>query len=143
MTPNIALFICSILNASAKIYGYAYNEKRSQKALKKETILLPVKSDETIDFEYMENYIDKCAVKAKENITRAQIIANKQTNKQTNKPIDTSKWKKFHLYDGLFDIDMGTKLDKAKMSDINPSVNFVGRANANNGITTCHMRQVI
>ena len=41
-----------------------------------------------------------------------------------------------HLYDkNMFDIDMGTKLDKVKMSQINPSVNFVGRANTNNGIT--------
>ena len=30
---------------------------------------------------------------------------------------------------------MGTILDKAKMTDANPSVNFVGRANTNNGIT--------
>lgn len=34
-------------------------------------------------------------------------------------------------------IDMGTKLDKSKMTTIKPTVNFVGRANNNNGITTC------
>lgn len=50
--------------------------------------------------------------------------------------IDTTSWKKFHLYDGIFDIDMGTKMDKSKMREKNPTVNFVGRANANNGITT-------
>ena len=50
--------------------------------------------------------------------------------------IDTSKWKKFHLYDdNLFEIDSGTKLDRVKMTDYKPSVNFVGRANANNGAT--------
>lgn len=37
----------------------------------------------------------------------------------------------------MFGIDMGTKMDKAKMTEINPVINFVGRANANNGITTC------
>lgn len=36
----------------------------------------------------------------------------------------------------MFDIDMGTKMDKAKMKEVRPTVNFVGRANANNGITT-------
>jgi len=46
------------------------------------------------------------------------------------------KWKRFHLYDDdLFDIDMGTKLDRVKMTQVNPNVNFVGRANTNNGIT--------
>lgn len=50
--------------------------------------------------------------------------------------INVSKFKRFSLYDdNLFIIDSGTKLDKSKMSSINPSVNFVGRANANNGVT--------
>lgn len=45
---------------------------------------------------------------------------------------------KFHLYDdSLFSIDMGTKLDRVKMTETHPSVNFVGRANTNNGITAC------
>lgn len=52
--------------------------------------------------------------------------------------IDVSGWKRFHLYDdGMFGIDMGTKMDKAKMKEIHPTVNFIGRANANNGITAC------
>ena len=37
----------------------------------------------------------------------------------------------------MFDIDMGTKLDRSKMKTVHPSINFVGRANINNGITTC------
>lgn len=45
-------------------------------------------------------------------------------------------WQRFHLYDeSLFDIDMGTKLDRVKMTQASPDVNFVGRANTNNGIT--------
>lgn len=32
-------------------------------------------------------------------------------------------------------IDSGTKLDRVKMTNKNPSINFVGRANANNGVT--------
>lgn len=51
------------------------------------------------------------------------------------KQINISSWKEFHLYD-IFDIDSGTKLDKIKMKNENPTINFVGRANFNNGITT-------
>lgn len=57
MNKYIALFLVSILNVQGKLLNYAYNEKRSQTALKKESILLP--SDETgnPDWSYMENYI--------------------------------------------------------------------------------------
>ena len=49
--------------------------------------------------------------------------------------IDTSNWKEFHLYD-IFDISMGNKFDKSKMSNFNPKVNFVGRSSLNNGVST-------
>lgn len=45
--------------------------------------------------------------------------------------IDTSNWKEFHLYD-IFDIDMGNKMDRGKMSD--GTIAFVGRTANNNGI---------
>ena len=38
------------------------------------------------------------------------------------------------MYD-IFEIDSGTKLDKAKMDTTTPKINFVGRSNFNNGIT--------
>ena len=44
------------------------------------------------------------------------------------------KTQRFHLYD-IFQIDMGTKLDKVKMQTDNPEVDFVGRANENQGVT--------
>ena len=46
-----------------------------------------------------------------------------------------SKWQEFHLYD-IFNIDSGTKLDKAKMNTTVEEIDFVGRSNANNGITS-------
>ena len=52
------------------------------------------------------------------------------------KELDLKNWKRFNLYDEqLFTIDSGNKLDKSKMATNNPTVNFVGRANQNNGIT--------
>lgn len=45
--------------------------------------------------------------------------------------IDTSSWKEFHLYD-IFNIDMGNKMDRGKMSD--GTIAFVGRTANNNGI---------
>ena len=65
-------------------------------------------------------------------------LENLRKADDTKHLIDVSGWKRFHLYDAcMFGIDMGTKMDKAKMKELHPSVNFVGRANANNGITMC------
>lgn len=60
MTENVALFISTVINVEGKILNYEYNEKRSQKALKKETIYLPFK-DNNLDFAFMDNYIEKLA----------------------------------------------------------------------------------
>lgn len=49
------------------------------------------------------------------------------------KKIDIAKWSNFHLYD-IFDIDMGNKMDRSKMTEQSPTVNFVGRTGFNNGI---------
>ena len=45
--------------------------------------------------------------------------------------MDTSAWKEFHLYD-VFDISMGNKMDRGKMSD--GDIAFIGRTANNNGI---------
>lgn len=134
ITENIALFISSIMNGTARIYGYAYNEKRSQTALKKETLYLPINEDASPDWEYIDKFMGEIIDKS----THAFEILYSVNKISKKRKIDLSTWKRFHLYDeNLFTIDTGNKLDKAKMTHINPSINFVGRANANNGITTC------
>lgn len=134
INKRIALFLATILNANSKVYGYAYNEKRSQNALKNETIKLPVDATGNPDFLYMETYIKNLESKVSSSLTNLKS-AKKFAH---SSKVDVKKWKRFHLYDEcLFDIDSGTKLDKVKMHTNNPTVNFVGRANANNGITTC------
>lgn len=53
-----------------------------------------------------------------------------------NKKLDTTNWKRFHLYDdSLFSIDAGNKFDKSKMTVISPEIDFVSRSNNNNGIS--------
>lgn len=53
-----------------------------------------------------------------------------------NDRLDTTKWKRFNLYDDLlFSIDSGNKFDKSKMTIANPEIDFVSRSNNNNGIS--------
>lgn len=48
--------------------------------------------------------------------------------------IDTSSWKEFRLVD-IASLEYGNKLDKNKMSYVNPEINFVSRTANNNGIS--------
>lgn len=57
LTEEIALFIVTILNETRLNYRYGYEDKRSQTALKKEVIPLPVDENNNPDWEYMENYV--------------------------------------------------------------------------------------
>lgn len=122
-----ATFIVNVLKKA--ISNFVYQDQLSSTVLPLLTIKLPSRNGNP-DWEYMESYMQNIMQKSQQNISKLKKI---NTNK--NK-ISINDWKKFHLYDkGLFIIDMGTKLDKAKMTVANPSVNFVGRANTNNGIT--------
>ena len=124
------LFIVASLDKNREIYGYGFAEKRSLDAMKREKVVLPSTDSGEPDWAYMEAYMQSVL---KGEHQYAEIVAS-ISNPTTI--IDLTRWKRFHLYDkGLFEIDMGTKLDKIKMTEFNPEVNFVGRANANNGIT--------
>lgn len=114
---------------------YSWDDSVTIDRLMSESIPLPADTNGDPDWIYMENYIKKIMTESEVGLS---ILDNmNQTDSEKHK-IDTDRWGLFHLYDEcLFDIDMGTKLDKAKMTSINPSVNFVGRANTNNGITDC------
>lgn len=58
MTRNIALFLCTIINKAGELIGYSYSKKRSQRALRSESIYLPAGADGQPDWDYMERYIE-------------------------------------------------------------------------------------
>lgn len=125
-------FFVSVFKGSAISKGFDYGNKFRRDIAVDLIIKLPAKPDGEPDWDYMESYMKAVmeeSEKSLENLKKAD---------DTKHLIDVSGWKRFHLYDDcMFGIDMGTKMDKAKMKELHPSVNFVGRANANNGITTC------
>lgn len=57
INKEIGLFLSIIINRIGFINGYAYDKKRSQTALKNESIFLPVDKSGNPDWEYMENTI--------------------------------------------------------------------------------------
>lgn len=140
---NIALYLKNIKHATELVYlylisvlrslfeqRYSWTDSISMKRIKNEDILLPVDSRGNPDWDYMGEYMSSIITEAEDSLDCLMRIDGKKQS------VDIAGWKKFHLYDeGLFDIDMGTKFDKIKMTEFCPSVNFVGRGNANNGIT--------
>jgi len=58
ISENIALYFVTMLNRMARVLDYSYGKKRSQRALKVETILLPTLGGE-INFSFMEKFIEE------------------------------------------------------------------------------------
>ncbi len=129
--PEKAKIFISCMLDGVLFRKYSYEEKCSPQKVSDEIIKLPITADNKPDWQHMERYMQQKEDGARNNISLLYNIVGKPRTK-----IDTTTWKRFHLYDDtLFTIDSGTKLDKVKMTDNNPSINFVGRANANNGVT--------
>ena len=127
-TKNIQLFLVTALRIGLSPL-YSWGDSISKKTIQKDIILLPSKNGKTPDWDYMDNYMKGIDIVVKSTLTELQSIENKRMMS-----IDIRQWKKFHLYD-IFDIDSGSKLDKAKMDTNDPIIDFVGRSNFNNGVT--------
>ncbi len=128
VTLNTWLFLKTALQSSIA-HLYSWGDSISSKSIKKDCIYLPSIDEDTPDWEYMDNYIASLNKVVQDRIEDYKTIDFKKKNK-----IDVSEWGEFHIYD-VFDIDMGTKLDKVKMDTTEEEVAFVGRSNANNGVT--------
>lgn len=128
MNRNIGLFVAPLIKSISARYNYV--DKWKQEVMISDEIMLPVDANGEPDWTYMDEYMSEVMHEAEVELG---YLSQANGDKHV---ICIEKWKRFHLYDDdLFDIDMGTKLDRVKMTQVNPNVNFVGRANTNNGIT--------
>ena len=124
-------FFVSIFRKTAIAKGFDYGNKFRRDIATELIIKLPVISKNHPNWEYMDSYMQSINKRAINHIQKIESIIGGSKSE-----IDTSNWRRFHLYDtSLFTIDSGNKLDRIKMTNNEPSVNFVGRANANNGVT--------
>ena len=103
----IGQYLASVLNASARYYQYAYNNKRSQIALKKEVINLPATPDGEPDWQYMESYMKKIMQESEQSIENLNRVEDKKDS------IDISGWGKFKLSDIGFTNYHGVRQTKA------------------------------
>ena len=73
MNQNIALFFVTIINLDT--YRYSYGRKRSQKQIKRDIVKLPVKQDETPDWQYMNDFIEQLQKKERKRAMKLLQIA--------------------------------------------------------------------
>ena len=128
-TKNSLLFFLSVFKKRASDLNYDYVNKFTRESAQDIMIKLPIDSNGNPDWLYMDLYIAQLKTTTGCYLQKLEYI-----NHSTIKNINTTEWKDFHLYD-IFNIDSGTKLDKAKMDTTVEIINFVGRSNFNNGIT--------
>ena len=122
------LFLVTAINRSLKNSSYA--DQISSTVLAELSIKLPSDKYGSPDFSYMEEYMKNREIAVSASLTKLQSAKQSAVFRK----IDAKEWRNFHLYD-IFEIDSGTKLDKAKMDTTIPKISFVGRSNFNNGIT--------
>lgn len=132
-TRNECMFLISVIKSILN-GRYDFIRKMTRDEMLRLKVKLPavIQTDGTYvpDWAYMDEYMSEVLRDVEVEI---EYLSKANGGKHA---IGMQNWKRFHLYDDmLFDIDMGTKLDRVKMTCMNPDVNFVGRANTNNGIT--------
>ncbi|TXJ36302.1 restriction endonuclease subunit S [Brachyspira aalborgi] len=123
INKEIGLFLSIIINRIGFINGYAYDKKRSQTALKNESIFLPVDKNGNPDWEYMENTI---------KATEQEIIDIIKEHELRICYISRIKWKKFKLID-LFELHLA-KGDLQPKKLENGDIPLVSAGMTNNGI---------
>ena len=72
ISENIALYFVTMLNRMARVLDYSYGKKRSQRALKVETILLPTLGGK-INFSFMEKFIEELERERVEELERERV----------------------------------------------------------------------
>lgn len=129
-------FFAAIFRKTALTKGFDYGNKFRRDIAVNLKVALPISSPDNPDWDYMDKYIQSIEDDTKSRVEMINNVMQEAYGVKSQLRINTSSWRRFHLYDdNLFSIDSGNKLDKVKMSHMHPTINFVGRANVNNGVT--------
>ena len=117
------MFLRVILLVNMKKYDY--DDKVTYENYINDTIKLPVKLNDSPDWEYMENYIKRTEKKLS---NRIDLLGKERSLHK----IECCNWRSYRIGD-LFSVVKGTRLTKANMQP--GETNFIGASSVNNGIT--------
>ena len=131
INKEMAEFIISMLQQQKEKYCYGY--KLSNQRLKKQKILLPIKKDGTIHYQFMNKYIktirENILRKYEENIQREKEYL-KKLRINNSKEI---KWKEFMIED-LFEVKSGKCIDGNIGDKSKGNYAYITRKKIDNGL---------
>lgn len=133
MTKYIALFLTTIINREQ--YRYSYGRKCSQTKLRRSQLKLPVTSEGTPDWKYMEDFVKDQIIPQLPKKAQKIWLQKYDTTPymQEKMKLNTQEWKWF------LPSDIFTEISIAPSSDLNSleldpfGVNYLSRAVVNNG----------
>lgn len=125
MNKYIGLFLATSIKSMFR-RKYGFSDMCTQKVLKVEKIILPISSDGTPDWLFMEDFI-----KSKESNVKDAISILSSTEEMKKEVIDTKQWVGFEI-GKLFSIKRPIARSRMKYEQGNTP--FVASGNYNNGI---------
>jgi hypothetical protein len=129
LNKYIALFFCTLINKNQ--YRFSYGRKSNQEQIRNIVVKLPICSDGSPDYSFMEKYSKNLWF---EDQLRTSI-------KKSDQVIDSTVWKDFFLEE-IFNIKYGVNLElvNCEITDDISGVNFVARTAENNGVVARVMK---
>ena len=130
LNKNISLYLSSLIDNYLKSKGYGYGYPVGLKRVLRNKLLLPITSDGSPNWQFMEDYIKQ------EMREQSKKVASYYENKLMKLGfvlLDLEvEWKDFWMED-ILDISSGIRLTKA--DQVGGDMPFIGASDANNGVT--------
>lgn len=134
LNKYIALFLCTLIEKEQ--YRFCYGRKWDLEMMKQSLIKLPVTTDATPDWRYIEDYVKKNIIPKLPPKSKNVWLKKYDTKAQKDIDLkfDTEKWKWFR-YDEVFDIKHGF-YNKKPEDNPRGNIPFIGATDSNNGVTS-------
>src|SRR5699024_7381535 len=130
LTEPLSLYLIPLIKKFSR--KYAYGNQLSTSVLARQKLSLPIKTDGTPDWEYMENYIESLEAESLERTVQflrdelAKISGFKQVT------LEDVDWQEFKVNKLFYKIQRGKRLTRA--NQIEGSIPYVSSTALNNGV---------
>lgn len=127
----IALFLCTLIEKEK--FRFAYGRKFGTKRMQITTIKLPMQKNNTIDWQWIEDYVKNTLVPKLPQ--KSKSVWNNNFDKQSvldkKLELNIENWKWFR-YDEIFEIKKGKRLTKA--DQIDGDIPYISSSSVNNAV---------
>ena len=132
MNKYIAIFLCTLIEKEK--YRFAYGRKFGTKRMQIITIKLPVKRDNIIDWQWIEDYVKNTLVPKLPQKARSVWNNNFDKGKISNKilPLNTGNWEWFKIAD-IFRLEKCKCSNATELLEDGNDIAYIGAKKKENG----------